>query len=279
MIKKATILLCILSVCCQLAWPNNSTLEKGIEYFRAGEYWKALGMFDACIKGDSADIVAHYNKGLAYIRLNHWESAERVFQKCISIDSTKASVYQALADLLTLRADYEKAVKLYQTAIKLDPHGAAAHVSCGYALYMTGDRSAAMDNYRMALEKDSSFIEAKFRLGQVLAEDQDSVEVAERLFREVAIARPDHASVFACWSNLCEVRGEISKAVKKISMAVAIEPDNAFYHYRLAELLLRPSASRDIEKAKKEFDIANRLDPQNYPKPEIVRRSPNEPDF
>ena len=64
---------------------NNSSpityFEKGNDYFKQGDYQKAIEQYDEAIRLDPQDALAYYNRGVAYDNLGKTIEAERDFAK------------------------------------------------------------------------------------------------------------------------------------------------------------------------------------------------------
>lgn len=98
----------------------------GNQYFKKGEYEKAIEEFEKAI-ALQPDFAPAYNRlGMAYAILKDFEKAEKNFQKVIELASEVDQGYLNLGLLYELKGDRERAISYFKKALSLNPENKKA---------------------------------------------------------------------------------------------------------------------------------------------------------
>ena len=131
-------------------------------------YFKALEIFERCIKGPDYKVATLYNNlGLLYTQTNRLKEAKKCIEKALSItvklqgtEAEVASTYVNLGNVCFMlgenkegKACMEKAVNLYEALPGLtDTHYPAALAGLGQAEFTEGNLEKSVDYYKKALD-------------------------------------------------------------------------------------------------------------------------------
>ena len=141
-------------------------MNKGVEYYNAGHYLKAVETYQNALYeyGDFPE--AHYNMGLAYRKLNQIDGAIESYGKALAL---KGDYPQALNNLafiyLQYQPDLNQALPLAQKAVDLKPLNPDFLDTYARILFGLGEVDSAI----VALEKAIYFSEDPTELQQRLA--------------------------------------------------------------------------------------------------------------
>lgn len=189
-----------------------------------GRVPEAVGLFDALLERYPADAEAHLARGRAH-------------ETGLSILSLVARPRRADQPELTSEGfEYSR----YQRS------RAGSPVVAGQEAY----RRAAIESFRKALDFDTGLVEARLRLGRVLALDGKTDE-ATRELRAVAegpsLEARYLAHLFLAWIE--DERGRLAEAVAHAEAAVALRPRWQSGQLALADLLRRSSRLEEASAA------------------------------
>ena len=97
-------------------------MNKGVEYYNAGHYLKAVEMYQKALYeyGDFPE--AHYNIGLAYRKLNQIDGAIEAYGKALALKGDYTQSLNNLAFIyLQYKPDLNQALPLAKKAVELKP--------------------------------------------------------------------------------------------------------------------------------------------------------------
>lgn len=121
--------------------PELAHFNKGLAYYRRGEYGKARTEFETSLELDTNYADTHYHLGLTLLELKQYSSAARSFQKALELLSMSED---AQNDTLTMECRYhlalacfqnkqnDLAAREFQKVIDLDPDSTRARDAQGY---------------------------------------------------------------------------------------------------------------------------------------------------
>lgn len=182
-----------------LSWTN-----KGLAYFDAGAYEKALQSYEQALKVDPSTYDAAHNLGVTYNKMKRFPEAVEAFGRATKIKAEspeawwgRAQTRSKINDYAGAAADFEKgislgmkvpqheknaalagayagmrqydrALRLFDTAIQEKPL-ADYYYQKGNALAAMGNMPGAIEQYDIALQKEPKLIEAMNNKGNAFA--------------------------------------------------------------------------------------------------------------
>ncbi len=137
---------------------KNSEVSRlfGVIAAMRGDYEGALAHFEATLRIDPKNAVAHSNKGNALQELNQLQLALEAYEKAISLDQKYAEAYNNKANTLFLLDKFEDAIEAYQKAIDLNPDYADAYNGRGNSFSKKGDLLKAFESCEIARQLDGN---------------------------------------------------------------------------------------------------------------------------
>ena len=134
------------------------------------------------------------------------------------------------------RRDYPRAIGLWRDAVKRSPDTVDAPLYLAFCLYKTGDMPGARDAYREALRRDPQSPAAANGLAWAILETGGSVDEAIRYAELSTEQAPGSASGFDTLARAYEAAGRCADALRAEARAGELDPANASYRQRLAEI-------------------------------------------
>lgn len=165
------------------------------------------------------------------------EEAEWAFKQALAIDEENPHAAVGYARLLSLLERFQEADAYLKQAIKLPGKTAEtlAYVSTvrGESAALQGDYQRAVREFEDARSKGA--LAAYTALAKVLA--QENLPRAHRLLKEAHDLEPNNVIVYNTEAGIEEQYGDKVKAREAFEKSLAIDPENAYTHWRYAELL------------------------------------------
>jgi Flp pilus assembly protein TadD len=171
-----------------------------------------------------------------------------------------------LGDLMMNQNNPGAAVPYFRLAVQAAPDSAIAAGELGAALFATDDVYEAEQQYKRALLLDPKYIDARYNLASIEANNQQWQDAAAD-FSEIIKVNPDHqkaherlGEVYFMWAEQQAEAGDHEQAVKRYRDAEVFRPDDAELHAHLGTAL---AELKRYQEARAEFENALRLDPNS----------------
>ncbi|DAZ92496.1 TPA: hypothetical protein N0F65_012726 [Lagenidium giganteum] len=103
--------------------PEKALIAKneGNEFFKTGEFPKAVERYSEAIKRDPSNAVYYANRAAAYTKLMSFTEAKRDCEKALEIDPTYAKAYTRMGAVQFFMKEYHKARETYEKGLAVDP--------------------------------------------------------------------------------------------------------------------------------------------------------------
>ncbi len=207
---------------------------------------------------------AYCNAGIAANYIGKFEESEDYYKKAIQIDSKDADVHYNYANLLEDLGRKIEAEEHYEKEIKLNPKDVDFHNNYALLLVELGKTSEAIQHYKKAIELNPKYIRAHNNYATLLREKAMFSE-AEKEVRTALQIYPENPYAFGTYGDILADEDYLEEAIEKYREAIKNSdsmagPTIAEIHNNLGW------AYAHLEKynrARKEFEEANKLDPQN----------------
>jgi tetratricopeptide (TPR) repeat protein len=104
------------------AQSSDRLIKEGITMMIKGDYASARDRFQAAVRMNDSDYVAHYLLGRSLFHLKEYDLSEKELQRTIQLQPTRHPLaYVYLGDIAFARNDMQKAKEYWEKAHKLDP--------------------------------------------------------------------------------------------------------------------------------------------------------------
>ncbi|MBZ0185290.1 MAG: tetratricopeptide repeat protein, partial [Candidatus Obscuribacterales bacterium] len=142
--------------------------RQGTELFKAGQYDKAIAVYQQLLQFDQKDAATHFNIGAAYQAKKEIDNAISEYRLAVQFDKDNKQYADALDDAIGVKAepiiknaikaheakDYATAVQLYTEALKLRPKNDEVWYNLASAQYSRQDYQSAKTAYLEAYKID-----------------------------------------------------------------------------------------------------------------------------
>lgn len=207
-------------------------------YARGSNTGKIIEVLERAVVADSTYTLAQANLAYAYLKNGDHARAESVLAKLLRADPDHLAGNYCQGILCNDLGRYAEAVKSLERHFAAGGTSALAHLELARALEGMGRPQEAVRQLQQALEKDPTFVEALYRLGQLLArggERRRSAEVLER-FRQ--------------WQDRVREAPQAWRQITYYKQALATETQNDRAHYALGRIYAgqgwKPEAAREF---------------------------------
>jgi Flp pilus assembly protein TadD len=163
--------------------------------------------------------------------------AEAQYQEILQIDPSHADALHLLGVIACQRGQYERGLELILTAVTFSPHRSDYHSTMGNALSGLKRWTEAIAAHRRAFDFDPSNLGALNNLAVALGHD-DQTEESLECFEQLIAAKGDVAPWHANRADVLREAGKFSAAIDSLRRAIALQPDLAGAHIKLASALL-----------------------------------------
>jgi tetratricopeptide (TPR) repeat protein len=237
-------------------------LEQGKQAFEAGNYQKAIELFEQAQEQSQQCEVLFYI-GVARYRLNDLDSAIISFQSAASCDSNLFEAHVALAESYTQKGNYTQALLSYEEALRVQPNhpGVLRAASALYTRHQLNDKALPLLQRLVALKDDDPSLRAD--LGALYGAMGD-LESASEQFQKALDLQPDNPSALTGAANLRLKQGDFEEAIELLQQAIKVVPEAHDPRFLLGSAYNR---AQRFEEAVSELQTAVRLggnDPEIY---------------
>ena len=213
------------------AEPSIISYFKGEQFYKAGNYDKALVEYNASISQNTEFPEALISRGNTFLKKREYRRAIDDYTRAIKIDDSRAELYNyrgyARAELASGNAaDLKLAIEDYSKAIAITSNYTDAYINRSQALFETGEYSKVIEdcNRIIALEPKNAYAWNR-RGGAWYSLGDDDKAIKD--FTEAIKLRGDYAAAWHNRGNAWHSKGELDKALADINRALAINPSYA----------------------------------------------------
>jgi tetratricopeptide (TPR) repeat protein len=134
---------------------DRTALDRGIAYYRDGNYLFAAERFTEAIRQNPTLPAAYVNRGVARARLGRLDAAIDDYNAAIALDASDPAIYFNRGNALAAAGHYRPAADDFTRALELSPAFAKAWFNRGSAWAMAGQTESALKDWLHAIELES----------------------------------------------------------------------------------------------------------------------------
>lgn len=183
----------------------------------------------------------------AHAGTRNYAKAEELLRRAIQADDTNMPAYGYLGQVFLAQQKLPEALTEFEALSQKQPTSVPAHTMVAMLLQATGRDAEAMKRYERVLEINQEAPVAANNLAWLYAEGAGNIDVALQLAQRARRALPEVAEVADTLGWVHYKKEQYPQAVRELSDAVAKDPENRSYQYRLGLALAR---SGDAAKAR-----------------------------
>ncbi len=239
--------------------------NRAIEYYKKGEYDKALASLDKAVSLAPADAPLYAARGLVCCAKGDYEEAIVDAGKATRLDPWAPLGWSIRASAWYEKGEYDRAVEDSSRAIQLDHWDAHARATRGAALCAKGEHDAAIEDFNEAIRLDPNTAWYFYFRGLAL-HAKGQYEQAVQDYDKTIHLDPTYAVVYldrglARWERGDYERAlsDLDEAIARFNEALAHHPTDAPSHYYRGRAQQKRGQCR---KAIADYDEAIRLAPQ-----------------
>jgi tetratricopeptide (TPR) repeat protein len=223
---------------------------------RLGSSAKAVEFWEKALQLSTNRADLYHNLGVVAMEKGDFEQAISFWQKALEVDPQTPGVHNIVARALMGLGRHDEAIKELQADVRISPQSADSHFLLGQAFLQQQDYDRAKMYYERTIELQPDHLNAYYGLSTVCARLKQPEKAkeygaifkklrAERLedrkyghspSDDLARTRESLAGLSMQAARLYQASGEIRKAEGLLQQAVAVDPNNAAPHKRLAAL-------------------------------------------
>ena len=237
---------------------------EGEQFYRSGNYDKALAEYTASINENRDFTQALISRGNTLLRLGEIVRAIDDYTRAIRLDDNKSEVFNyrgfARAELAQQRSDsaaaknnmLSLAIDDFTRAISLNADYADALINRSHALYETGEYGRVIEDCNRIIRLEPQNASAWNRRGSAWYQVGDG-DKAINDFTQAIRLRGSYALAFYNRGNVWYAKGELDRALADINRALAINPSYANAYSTRANIFHEQG---NIESAVADFEAA-----------------------
>lgn len=153
------LLIAILSSC------QNENSRIGDDYFKVGQYKKAIEAYNDFLKYKPKHVKTIYNRGRCYQELGEFDKALEDFNVVITLDANNESALLSIGQDFYRKKEYSSATFYSEKVLERNPGNTMAHYLMGRANHKQGYMRDALSNYNSAINLSPDFGEAYLHRG------------------------------------------------------------------------------------------------------------------
>jgi tetratricopeptide (TPR) repeat protein len=127
-------------------------VERGLAYYREGQYLFAADEFTEGARQNPASVAAYVNRGVTRVRLGDLSGAIEDYNHAIELDPNDPAIYFNRGNALVAAGQYEPAIDDFSRAVVLSPVFARAWFNRGGARVLAGQTEAGLQDWLHAIE-------------------------------------------------------------------------------------------------------------------------------
>ncbi|MRR54268.1 MAG: tetratricopeptide repeat protein [Deltaproteobacteria bacterium] len=153
--------------------------ERGVEYFRSGEYHKAIKEFGKAINLNPKDANAYKNRGTANLNQGNYQQAINDFTDAINLNPEFAEAYHGRGVANEKMGKKQLAINDFNKTVEINPKHRNAFFHRGQVYYTLRNYPLAIKDNDKVIELDPNVADAYFGRGVINAEmgnDKDAIK-------------------------------------------------------------------------------------------------------
>jgi len=132
---------------------ENELLQKGLRYYRSGEYELAASHFREAKKISPGDSEIYFYLANTYYQLNDLDGAIVNYTEGLNFSDKKGLFFYNLGNCYYLKGNYDFSAEMYAKAVSTDPNLFDSYLNAGNAFYMKGSYADTIIQWETYLEK------------------------------------------------------------------------------------------------------------------------------
>ncbi len=214
----------------------NDLLEQGRELADAGDYNRALAVYQqaAQLESDNARIFS----GIGYLqaRQRNYAAAAVAYQRAIALENDNSDFYFALGYSLAKAGDAAGAAQAYQNAVRLAPDNRENHMGLAVAQMRLGQFDAAIQTYETIIARDPEGSGDLYGTIATVLLNQGQTQRAVQLLERVMPRYPNEVALRLPLAVALLAQGNYDRGLQVLQEVAQLDPDNPQVHLQMARI-------------------------------------------
>lgn len=146
---------------------QNENSHLGDEFFKNGEYKKAIEAYDSYLKLKPKHVKTIYNRGRCYQELGAFDKALEDFNLVIKFDANNENALLSIGQEFYRKKEYKSATYFTEKVLERNPNSTMAYYLKGRANHKQGHFREALKNYNFTINLSPDFGEGYFHRSAV----------------------------------------------------------------------------------------------------------------
>jgi len=180
--------------------PSDDVYQRGLTFFRAGNYARARASADEALAADPKNVSYLILRGMSLIELDQTDEAIEALQQATRIAPDEVDAWRHLAVALMTAGELNEAVDAFRSLLHLRPNSVPVMVDLGNVLFMLGRVEEAIHMMEQACRAQPGDLQILRNLADIYA-SASRPERALATTAEILELRPDDvlANCDAAW--------------------------------------------------------------------------------
>ena len=198
----------------------------GVCYAQMGKFDQAVAKFSQVTELEPNDFMAQYNLACALLKLSRTEAAERALVQATGLGPDNGAAHFQLATLCKKQNRLEEAVHYLNRTVELRPNWAKAWRLLGECFLAQHRDAESMDAFKQALKINGKDAAALSGLADLYGRTEPNLEIALSLARRSVELEPNNALFGWRLAELLWQNQEIDEALAQCERVAAVAPHN-----------------------------------------------------
>jgi len=235
-------------------------VERAMLYRSVDSLKAAISDMQRAVALDSSNVANRITLGGLYYTSVQVDKATAQFEKVLVLDPENTDALLMLAEIKLVLRDHAGSIDLVNRALRKDPNLAKGYYLKGWAHMEKGDTATAISSFRTAVEQDPTDYRSFMQLGLLSSAQRDPL--ALQYFNTALELRSNSVEALYGKGMFAQENGMDSLALECYAAILILDSTNALAHYNSG--FVRMEYLRDLERAKRDFSEAIRLEPEYH---------------
>ncbi|MHB9294581.1 putative Cell division coordinator CpoB [Pillotina sp. SPG140] len=238
---------------------TNAYYYRGIAYHYKKDYDRAIADYTELIRLKPDYAPAYYNRGVSHYNNDDYDKALKDYTRAIKVDPTYAAAYNSRGHVYNEKKDYDRAIADFNEAIRLNPNSAYAYNNRGRAYAGKEDYNRAIADYTQALRLDSDYETAYANRGNAYYNKKD-YDRAIADYTQALRLDPEWGGYYNSRGHAYREKRDYDRAIADYTQALRLDPEWDGYYYSRGYTY---HVKEDYDRAIADYSQALRLNPGN----------------
>lgn len=201
-------------------------LATAVQHHQTGNLSLAEELYREVLQHDPTQADALHLLGVVHLHLKQYEKAIDFITRAICQNDSIASFFSNRGAAYKGLGQFQNAISNYDRALELDPQNPAFILNQAITQVAAGKKKEAIQTYRKAIQLKPEYIDALINLGNLLQEEEDGVEEAIAICRQVVKLAPKVPTSHFNLANALAKLEEPEAAEQSYKQALRLAPND-----------------------------------------------------